>query len=441
MEIDKTTLEDLSVFNKEETYSVFHRLNFTRTVGGKEQLKFFFTHPLADIAAVSGTQDTVKYILAGIEQWPDSITNGTMMVMEKFFDAGSEPIPPAQNAALSPQNLYYRIMYAGDYSLVRYSLSHFISFFQGLSQLMGLYRQANTPPLLRKLFTQVEDMLAKPVIKEMSQYDPQERLSFSRVLYFGYQLRHQQRSVTALIALYYQLDAYYSMAAAVKHFGLSFPRFATDDHPFFRARALYHILLKHPVSYEVSMDPETNFLFLTGANMSGKSTFIKAIGISAFLAHIGMGVPAEELQLTWMDGLLSTIQVEDNVVLGESYFFNEVQRIKKTILKINDGRHWLILIDELFKGTNFRDAKICSVKVIEGLLKMRNSFFVLSTHLYEIAADLQQYHNIRFNYFETSVTDEVPSFSYQLKDGISNDRLGFLILKREKVLELLDRIG
>jgi DNA mismatch repair protein MutS len=76
--------------------------------------------------------------------------------------------------------------------------------------------------------------------------------------------------------------------------------------------------------------------------------------------------------------------VADNIAKGESYFFNEVQRIKNTIYKINDGKKWLVLIDELFKGTNVQDAMKCSLTVIKGLIKIRNSLFILSTHLYEI---------------------------------------------------------
>ncbi len=182
------------------------------------------------------------------------------------------------------------------------------------------------------------------------------------------------------------------------------------------------------------------FLFLTGANMAGKSTFIKAVGVAVYLAHMGMGVPAQTFTLSLFDGLLSNIQVEDNISRGESYFFNEVQRIKKTIEKINDGRNWLILIDELFKGTNVQDAMKCSTSVIEGLRKMKNALFILSTHLYEIGEALKQYPNIRFNYFETSIENDQLIFSYQLKEGISNDRLGYLILKREGVVKMLDEL-
>lgn len=174
--------------------------------------------------------------------------------------------------------------------------------------------------------------------------------------------------------------------------------------------------------------------------MAGKSTLIKSIGAAVFLAHIGMGVPAAHLKLTLFNGLLSNINVVDNIAKGESFFFNEVQRIKNTIEKINDGKKWLVLIDELFKGTNVQDAMKCSLTVIKGLIKIKNSLFILSTHLYEIGEELKNYPNISFRYFETNVNNEQLEFSYQLKEGISNDRIGYVILKREKVVDMLDKL-
>jgi DNA mismatch repair ATPase MutS len=76
--------------------------------------------------------------------------------------------------------------------------------------------------------------------------------------------------------------------------------------------------------------------------------------------------------------------------------------------------------------------------VIEGLIKIKRSLFILSTHLYQIGENLKGYPNIDFKYFETEVTDGNLIFNYQLKDGVSNDRLGYLILKKEKVIELLE---
>src|SRR6185436_4873916 len=210
--------------------------------------------------------------------------------------------------------------------------------------------------------------------------------------------------------------------------------------PYIEATQLYHILLPSPVAYDIHLSKDSNFLFLTGANMAGKSTFIKAVGTTVFLAHLGMGVPAREMKLTLFDGLLTNINVVDNIAKGESFFFNEVQRIKNTILKINDGKKWLVLIDELFKGTNVQDAMKCSSTVVKGLIKIRNSLFILSTHLYEIGDELKIYPNISFKYFETNVIGDQLVFNYQLKEGISNDRFGYLILKKERVVEMLDKL-
>ena len=230
------------------------------------------------------------------------------------------------------------------------------------------------------------------------------------------------------------------MAMACRHHDFCIAEFEESSLPFMKAEQVYHPLLSTPVAYDLQLTQQQNFLFMTGANMAGKSTFIKAIGVAVYLAHVGMGVPARSMQLSLFDGLLSNIQVVDNIINGESYFFNEVQRIRKTIQQISDGRKWLILIDELFKGTNVQDAMKCSTVVIAGLRNMDNALFILSTHLYEIGQLLKQYDNIQFRYFETEVKDDQLLFSYQLKEGISNDRLGYLILKREGVVDMLNLI-
>jgi DNA mismatch repair ATPase MutS len=260
-------------------------------------------------------------------------------------------------------------------------------------------------------------------------------------LFYANFFKRQYKSETLeLMEIYSRLEAWYSMAMAVKTYNLHFPQFLDQDDPFLKAEGLYHVLLQAPVPYDLVMHPEQNFVFLTGANMAGKSTLIKSVGAAVFLAHIGMGVPAKNMELTLFDGLLTNINVADNIAKGESYFFNEVQRIKNTIYKINNGKKWLVLIDELFKGTNVQDAMKCSLAVIKGLIKIKNSLFILSTHLYEIGDELKAYPNISFRYFETDVTEDQLQFSYQLKEGISNDRIGYVILKREKVVEMLEKL-
>ncbi len=360
------------------------------------------------------------------------------MVIEKFYETSVDQIPAHPSAAAA---YTYKIFHNPDFSLVKYSTGHGFNFIRGMQTLIASLLNDECPEPLKKLLQRAQTIIEKEQFSVIPKKEKADDLTITEMLYLANFLRyHYKQNIFELMEIYSQLDAWYGMAMAMEKFNLVFPDFIESHIPIVKATGLFHILLPLPVAYDITLDQENNFLFLTGANMAGKSTFIKSVGAAAFLAHIGMGVPAKAMQLTLFDGLLSNINVVDNIVKGESYFYNEVQRVKNTILKINDGRKWLILIDELFKGTNIQDAMKCSTVVIEGLIKIKNSLFILSTHLYEIGETLKAHNNIAFKYFETTVDDEQLNFSYQLKDGISNDRLGYLILKREKVIELLEKL-
>lgn len=360
------------------------------------------------------------------------------MVIERFFETMVDSIPDSSNLL---NGLTYRIFHSPDFSLVRYSIGHFADLFKGFNTIFTLFDRPDTPSHLLGFVQRAKDLMRDQHVQRLAAFSSEKKFTVTETIYYGHYLRYRFKATALeLITIYGRLDAWYSMAMAVKKFNLTIPDFAPSSIPFVEVTGLYHILIDKPVAYDIKLEPDNNFIFMTGANMAGKSTFIKAVGAAVYLAHLGMGVPARTMRLSLFDGILSNINVVDNIVKGESYFFNEVQRIKNTIIKITDGRKWLVLIDELFKGTNVQDAMKCSLSVIQGLLKIHNSLFILSTHLYEIGQDLKAFPNISFRYFETSVNEDQLEFSYQLKEGISNDRLGYLILKREKVVELLERI-
>src|SRR5690348_4659814 len=119
MEIDITTYNDLSLFHQEEEFSVFHRLNFTRTLAGKEWLLRFFNHPFSDIRKIEETQDVVRLILGSVNSWPSGITNGTIMVMERLYESSIDTIPGSAGALNA---FSYQLFHAPDFSLVRYSV-------------------------------------------------------------------------------------------------------------------------------------------------------------------------------------------------------------------------------------------------------------------------------------------------------------------------------
>ncbi len=438
MQIDKVTFDDISVFHVEEEFSIFHKLDFTKTVGGRQWLKKFFTEPHQDLKRIIGTQNIIKTLLIHLEEWPSEITNGTIIMMDKFLDYNLDPVPENQTLLNS---LTYKLFHGPDYSMIKYSVRHFSDFLRGLKKLVEIFSLTELPATLTFYLDRMKKSLGEEPLKNLAHKNSKQNFTIQENIYYAHSLRTTYKGdIYELLDIFGRLEAWYSMAMAVKSFNLQFPEFLDQPESYFKAKGLYHILLQQPISYDLSMEPNKNFLFLTGANMAGKSTLIKAIGSSIFLAHLGMGVPASSLKLSVFDGLLTNINVSDNIAKGESYFFNEVQRIKNTIYKINDGKKWMVLIDELFKGTNVQDAMKCSLAVIKGLVKIRQSLFVLSTHLYELGEELKNYPVISFKYFETTVLNDQLSFSYQLKEGISDDRIGYIILRREKVVDMLDKL-
>ncbi|MCD2422940.1 DNA mismatch repair protein MutS [Niabella pedocola] len=438
MQIDGISFNDIAIFHPEEDYSIFHKLNFTRTFGGREWLRHFFSNPFNDIEKIRGTQRILSKLILHVEEWPEDITNGTILVMDRFLDYALDRVSNSPNAL---DAAIYRVLHHADYAMVRFSINHFADFFRSIRKISALLNEVALPPSFSIYIERIDQLLKIEAFDQLSVSAKDQPFAMSKNLYYAGQLREvHKHAIQELMDIYSRLDAWYSMAMAVKRYNLAFPEFTDQVTPVIEATGLYHILLQSPVPYDLDITQKNNFLFLTGANMAGKSTLIKSVGAAVFLAHIGMGVPARSMRLTLFDGLISNINVVDNIVKGESFFFNEVQRIRNTVEKVSNGQKWLVLIDELFKGTNVQDAMRCSLAVIRGLLKVKSSLFILSTHLYEIGEELETTPSISFKHFETTIHDDTLSFSYQLKEGISKDRLGYFILKKEKVVEMLDRL-
>ena len=438
MQVDKITLQDIGLFDTEGSNGLITHLNFCKTNGGKEKLDQFILSPLASINSIEQRQNAIVLFIQEIDFVRSmGITNGSTLVIEKFFETSFKNIPVQISL---PGAYWYRYLQASDYSLLSYSLEHLIVFYQNLQAWVTVFETKKENKIIQDLVATIKKYTSHPSLAQLPKKtkvdNPQELLSLC--CFFFYQYKNNTRQ---LLNSFYELDAYYSMAEAASNYNFVFPHWHQGHQAFFEVEGAIHPLVPNPIDNAISLTQNSNLLFLTGANMAGKSTFIKTIGIVIYLAHVGMGVPAKKLSLSLFDGLITNLTIADNVVKGESYFFNEVQRVKNTIEKIMDGKKYFVLIDELFKGTNIQDAMKCSTAVIEGLQNLNNSLLIISTHLYEISDGLKKYANIQFSYFETEVHQKELIFHYQLKEGVSQDRLGYLILEREGVVDLLDKIG
>ena len=209
-----------------------------------------------------------------------------------------------------------------------------------------------------------------------------------------------------------------------------------------RANVLNAVDLRHPcidaaIGNNIEMDKSRNIIFLTGANMAGKSTWMKSIGISLYLAHIGFPVSARSMEFSIREGIYSSINVADNIALGYSHFYAEVVRVKKAAEATSTGKHLLLMFDELFKGTNVKDAFDGTLAVTEAFAEYTNCLFIVSTHIIEVGESLVSKKNIQFKYMPTIMEGSMPKYTYQLENGITEDRQGMLIIKNEGIIELM----
>ena len=438
MQVDKTTIQDIGLLDSNEVKGLASHLDFCKTNGGKIQWIHLITNPLPSINAIEERQIAIQFFLEQkgfLDQMNTS--NGTCLVLDQFYGTSFKSIP--KNCSL-PSAYWYQLWNKTDYALIAYSVEHIVLFTQALNGWLKIFEKYAHDPILKALIDPIQKELSK---LDCLEYDiPTLKKTPQLILQLGYFFCYQFKAgIKALQKQFYLIDAYYSMATAIQQYHFTFPEWVNQPSPLIEFECAVHPLVTNPIGNDLSLTQASRFLFLTGANMAGKSTFIKTVGLLAYLAHIGMGVPAKKCKLTFLDGLITNLTTADNVLKGESYFFNEVQRIKHTLSQVMDGKKYLILIDELFKGTNIIDAMNCSTKVIEGLQALKQSLCILSTHLYEISDQVKAFSPIQFYYFETAVVNKVLVFNYTLKKGVSQDRLGYLILEREGVVDLIDRIN
>src|SRR3546814_8035372 len=153
-----------------------------------------------------------------------------------------------------------------------------------------------------------------------------------------YLLRNKYHHETLnLLDQVYLLDAYDAIAIAVRKHGFTFPEFCDDE--ALLLEGVFHPLLNHPTPNDLSFRPDRRLNFSTGANMAGKSTLMKAVGIAVYLAHLGFPVPATRMRTCVLDGLITTLHLADNIRAGYSHFYTEVKRVKPVAETIQQTDH------------------------------------------------------------------------------------------------------
>lgn len=417
---------------------MFSLIDHTTTLAGREALKKHIKGPPAGFEQLRAFQEMVRWWAANPGRWTNTISNGTLVMLEKFFESADTFSSPPTGITLVLSAFLQKVLNKNQYTFIQFSLTHLTDFLKGCTELAALLEE-DIPAFLRRELELVRHELDHPAVSALLSIPA--KASYSDLSRLSFRARRELKGNISRLQLHYaRLDAWQSMAKATMKHQWTFPELSAASPLRFEARGLYHPLLTAPVAYDISFDEHQNFLLLTGANMSGKTTFMRALGVSALLAHLGMGVPAKSLYISFLQGIVTNMHVEDNILRGESYFFAEVLRMKQTALKLTGDQPHLVLMDELFKGTNVHDAYECTRAVVEGLQHHPQHLMVLSTHLHEVAHHFSSHNNILFSYFVTNMAENGSfKFTYELKKGISNDRIGYRILLQEGVIDLLNK--
>lgn len=232
-----------------------------------------------------------------------------------------------------------------------------------------------------------------------------------------------------------ELDALCSLGTfAYNHPQYTYPELT--EKPFcFLATQMGHPLM--PVSQCIKNDAiipsRPFFLIITGANMAGKSTYLRTIGVNYLLACIGAPVCCEKLKLH-PNQLITSLRTSDSLPDNESYFFAELKRLKRIIDLLNQGQQLFIILDEILKGTNSMDKQKGSFDLIRQFMYLKANG-IIATHDLLLGSLIKQFPEEIRNYcFEADIKDDELTFSYKLREGVAQNMNACFLMKKMGII-------
>jgi DNA mismatch repair protein MutS len=438
---DKQTLEDLNLLGKYKQHSIFSLFNKVRTTGGEQLLQTLFQTPLTDPTTINRRSAIFQYFQNKQTTFPFS--NEQFSAMENYLGGSSANNYPATLLTLAKKKLLGAVVRDEEYQHIQTGIRRTTAILNNCKIFISQFEEKKEHPyhpFYDELLT-VKNILNDPKLQWLTTgQDSTSQLSLQKTAKYDHLLRHIMRApLTAVMDTFYQLDVYIAVAGLAQEKGFSYARALPAANNFFTALELSHPGIEKAVANAVSFKQESNMIFLTGANMAGKSTFMKAFGINVYLAHMGFPVAASNMEFSVKQGIYSSINVPDNLDMGYSHFYAEVLRVKKVAEEVSSGKDLVIIFDELFKGTNVKDAYDATLAVSAAFSEYRNCLFIISTHIIEAGEVLKQQSNIKSLYLPTIMNGNIPAYTYQLQPGISSDRHGMMIIENEGILELLEK--
>ena len=433
--IDTQTLEELNLLGKFRQGSIYSLFNRVRTRGGEQLLDSMFRTPLDNASVINERSGIFRFFQEAAMVFPFDVQE--ILLMREYLDtsAGSSVLTSWTGtiikrglAALTRDERYKQAVQGLHATIVTLKKCHV---FLETPQL-------STGPYAHRIQT-IRKILSDPRLEKLRNIDIYQTLPIKTLVFYEHVLKNKlHEEMEGFLSFIYELDVYMAVSDVARSGGFIYARAWPPEKNILSARELYHPGIKTAVGNQLSLDGNSNVQFLTGANMAGKSTWMKSVGIALYLAHMGFPIAAAGMDFSVRDGLYTSINVADNMSLGYSHFYAEVIRVKQAAEAVSQGKRLLIMFDELFKGTNVKDAYDGTLAVTEAFSAYRACLFIVSTHIIEVGEVLKSHSNIQCVYMPTIMDGAHPLYTYTLQKGITADRQGMMIIQNEGILELIN---
>lgn len=244
-----------------------------------------------------------------------------------------------------------------------------------------------------------------------------------------------QSSVAHWFTSITNFDAYISLANYAFNYPENTYAVFSEGSTILSAKKIGHPLIdpKELVRNDYTMN-EQHFIIVTGANMAGKSTFLRTVGINLILAMTGAPVCAEEFKFKPLK-LFTSMRTSDSLQKNESYFYAELKRLKELLEMIKNDGNVMIILDEILKGTNSEDKQKGSKMFLHQLVE-RKATGIIATHDLTLAAMEEKHKGTIKNYcFEIEIEGENIHFDYKLKPGVTRKMNASILMEQMGLLD------
>lgn len=476
---------DLDLFGED---SVFQFINRTSTLGGKQRLAGWLQSPPLEKAEIEQRQEAIRE-LAAIPNWRlHFLANGHLFKetheLNEEIKRWSETelklnrpaairasiiviplltILAAIPALMGISNLWLVLMLFIQWGILWFSrkrIAQFYEFFGRKSELLGKYmqllefieeREFKAPFLLNLQKKVMKPDKASHIFRQLKklvgQFEYRQNLIIAVIfnslflwdLRCVYTLRNWHRQNRQKLASWLDVIAETDALISLANLAYNHPKFVypeIHDGGFtLQAKQLGHPLLAagKRVNNDFSINGWGKAIIVTGANMAGKSTFLRTVGVNLILGRLGAPVCAEQLVFSPVK-VYTNMRTTDNLLKDESYFFAELKRIKTVLDRLEKGEKIFVILDEMLKGTNSVDKLNGSRELIRKLLELK-AVALIATHDLKISEMEDEYPQMVFNKcFEIKLENDEMVFDYLLTDGVTKTMNATFLMKKMGII-------